>query len=135
MAVLVRCVVVLFDALYMIVHPILLNITSFTFLLYYGLVLFVTITQQAYCEMKKFGGGWTRIANIKPREQKKCPGQMTYSSFNQGVCQLASSHHGTRRGATFSSKGITYTSVMGYVHGYQVKSVMVTFYTKLLLMY
>eukprot|EP00117_Sycon_ciliatum_P033887 scpid66109/ scgid25978/ len=77
---------------------------------------------KVYCEMERYGGGWTRIAYINPREQQQCPGTMRYQDLEVPLCTKPTHQSGFCSLATFHALPGEYSEVMGFVTGYRHNS-------------
>ena len=93
-----------------------------------------------YCHMGELCGtvgGWTRLGHLKmSSDHKKCPnGQFSY--INKGelhLCRIKSNKAGCAT-ASYSSRGIKYSTICGYAKGYQKGKTYVFFKNKKLTSY
>ena len=74
---------------------------------------------EVHCDMVMDGGGWMRVANVDS-SQGKCPGSWVFTNIPP-VCYRLIFSAGCKS-ATFSSYGVEYSEVRGFVRGYQYYS-------------
>ena len=72
---------------------------------------------QVHCEMSA-GGGWMRVADIHPAKAGSCPGSFGYITNPKRLC-VRTVNAGCNS-AFFSTYGVPFSQVRGYVYGYQV---------------
>ena len=72
---------------------------------------------QVHCDMSA-GGGWMRVADIHPGKTGSCPRSFGYITSPKRLC-VRTVNSGCNS-ALFSTKGVPFSQVRGYVLGYQV---------------
>ena len=69
--------------------------------------------------MDRFGGGWTRVADIKA-VSGSCPGNLRFQALEKMICSRPETHTGLCASSQFNSLVSSYSEVMGFVTGYAV---------------
>ena len=69
--------------------------------------------------MDRFGGGWTRIADIKAA-RGSCPGNLRLQTLEKNICSRPETAGALCASSQFNSLVSSYSEVMGFVTGYAV---------------
>lgn len=86
---------------------------------YYLLELDDATTAQVYCRMQDDGQAWMRVAYLDMGHQESCPGEWQRSTDLRACVRDANVEREFIRSATFSTYGLSYSQVKGFVKAYQ----------------